>query len=133
MLIFKTYLVALLVMGVLDGVWLGVIARDWLANQLGPLRREPILWGPALAFYVLYPLGIAILAAAPAADQGGWTRALFLGGVMGLCAYGAYDLTNWATLKNWPAPMTFVDMAWGAFATAVSAAAAAYVVAEWWK
>jgi uncharacterized membrane protein len=133
MLIFKTYVIGLLVLGVLDALWLGVIARDWLTQQLGPLRRDPILWGPALAFYFLYPLAVAILVAAPAVDAGGWTRAALLGGVLGLCAYGTYDLTNWATLKGWPVPMTFVDIAWGGFLTAVVAGASVFVVGQWWR
>ena len=133
MIILKAYAVSALTLWALDGLWLGVVARGWLAQQLGPLMREKILPGPAVAFYLLYPLGIAVLAVSPALGEGGWTRALMLGALLGVCAYGTYDLTNWSTLKGWPAAMSLVDIAWGTFATAGAAAGAAFVIGNWWR
>src|SRR5689334_53881 len=126
MLILQGTLFAGLILGVMDGLWLGLIARDWLAGQLGPLKRETFLAAPAIGFYVLYSIGMAVFAVAPAAESGGWVRAALLGGFLGLVAFGTYDLTNMATLKGWPVAMTFVDMLWG---MAVSASASAGAVA----
>jgi uncharacterized membrane protein len=130
MLLVKAYFGALAVVSVLDALWLGLIARDWLAAQLGELRREKVLIGPAAAFYLFYPAAVALLAVQPAAGAG-WLSAAGLGAVLGLAAFGAYDLTNWATLKNWPVPMSLVDIVWGALLTA-SAAAGGWWLARVW-
>lgn len=120
----KGALAAGLILGVLDALWLGVVARDWLVQQMGELRRTDIQWVPALGFYLLFSVGVGVFAVAPALPEGDWLKAAMLGGFLGLVAYGTYDLTNWATVKNWPVPMVFVDMAWGAVLTATSAAGA---------
>lgn len=130
MLLVKAYLGALAIIAVMDALWLGVIARDWLAGQLGELRREKLLLGPAAAFYLFYAFAIAFLVVAPTANES-WPSAALAGAVLGLAAFGAYDLTNWATLKNWPVPMTFVDMIWGAVLTATASVGAWWVVRLW--
>lgn len=126
--IVKGALAAGLILGVLDALWLGVIARDWLVQQMGELRRTDIQWVPAVAFYVLFSVGLGVFAVAPALESGDWLKAAVLGAFLGLVAYGTYDLTNWATIKNWPVPMVFVDMAWGAFISAASAAGAVFAL-----
>ena len=128
MLVLKAALFAGLILLVLDALWLGVIARDWLAGQLGPLRREKFLIVPAILFYVLYAVGLGVFAVVPAMETGDWIKAAMLGGFLGLVAYGTYDLTNLTTLKNWPLPMTIVDMVWGAAVSAVSAAGAVLIL-----
>jgi uncharacterized membrane protein len=128
MLILQGALFAGLILGVMDGLWLGVIARDWLAGQLGPLKRESFLAAPAVAFYVLYSFGMSVFAVAPAVCEGGWTRALLLGGFLGLVAFGTYDLTNLATLKDWPKAMTAVDIVWGMVVSATSSAGAVAII-----
>jgi uncharacterized membrane protein len=124
----KGALAAGLILGVLDALWLGVIARDWLVQQMGELRRPDIQVVPAVVFYVLYAIGLAVFAVAPELESGDWLKAALLGGFLGLLAYGTYDLTNWATLKNWPVPMVFADLAWGTVMSAVSAGGAVFVL-----
>jgi len=126
----KGALAAALILGVLDALWLGVIARDWLVQQMGELRRADIQWVPALGFYVLFSLGLGFFAVAPALESGDWLKAALLGGCLGLVAYGTYDLTNLATLKNWPMAMSLVDMVWGTVLSAASAAGAV-VLLKW--
>jgi uncharacterized membrane protein len=128
----KGALAAGLILGVLDALWLGVIARDWLVQQMGELRRTDIQWVPALAFYILFSIGLSVFAVAPALPTGDWLKAVMLGGFLGLVAYGTYDLTNWATVKNWPVPMVLVDMVWGAVLSAASAAGAVLVL-KWFN
>jgi uncharacterized membrane protein len=128
----KGALAAGLILGVLDALWLGVIARDWLVQQMGELRRTDIQWVPALAFYILFSIGLSVFAVAPALPTGDWLKAAMLGGFLGLVAYGTYDLTNWATVKNWPVPMVLVDMVWGAVLSAASAAGAVLVL-KWFN
>ncbi len=118
----KSALAAGVILAVLDLLWLGVIAKGWLAGQLGPLMREEILPVPAILFYLLYAAGLGFFAVMPALAQGEWMRAAMTGAFFGLVAYATYDLTNLATLRNWPLPMVIVDLAWGAALSAVSAA-----------
>ena len=74
--------------------------------------------GPVIVFYPLYALVITILVVLPAL-QGEFNlwKVFFFGGLLGLAAYGAYDLTNHATLKEWPLLMTIIDMSWGVLMT----------------
>ncbi|MEM7042667.1 MAG: DUF2177 family protein [Pseudomonadota bacterium] len=108
---------------VIDAIWLGLIATSFYARALGDLMLEQPKLGIAALFYVGYTFAIVLLVAAPAAKAGSLSQALLYGAVFGLAAYGTYDITNMATLKNWPMTMSLVDMAWGTLLTAVSAAA----------
>lgn len=118
----KSALAAGLVLGILDVLWLGFIARNWLFQQLGPLMRDKVLVVPSVAFYVIYCGGLGFFAVSPALLHSDWLQAALGGACLGLVTYGTYDLTNFATLRNWPVAMVFVDLLWG---TAHSAAAAA--------
>ena len=68
--------------------------------------------------------GMVVLAAYPGYRDGSIVTAAVTGAVLGLVAYGTYDLTNLATLKMWSPKVTVIDMAWGTFVTACSSAAA---------
>jgi uncharacterized membrane protein len=81
--------------------------------------------GSAVGFYILYLFGVVYFATMPALKDGGWRRALLSGALLGLVAYGTYDLTNQATLRHWPALVT-LDLLWGAILTAVSAVAGVF-------
>ncbi|MBR0672441.1 DUF2177 family protein [Neoroseomonas soli] len=116
----RTYLLSGLVMLAIDAVWLTLTAEALYRPRIGHLMREDgFLLAPAIAFYLLYLLGILVLAQWPARC---WQGALWRGAVFGLCAYGTYDLTNQATLRDWPVMVTLVDLAWGTMLTATVAA-----------
>ena len=108
------YAGTLLAFLVLDGLWLGVLMAAKYKSLLGSLMLDKPLLGPAAAFYLLYVLGCVVFVVLPATS---WQRAACMGVLLGLVAYGTYDLSNWATLKGWSAQLAFMDMAWGAFAT----------------
>ena len=112
-----------LVFLIIDAIWLGWIAAGFYRRALGDLMLEQPKLGIAALFYVGYTFAIVLLAAAPAAKSGSLSQALLYGAVFGLAAYGTYDITNLATLKNWPTSMAAIDMAWGTVLTAASAAA----------
>ncbi|SNS37350.1 MULTISPECIES: DUF2177 family protein [unclassified Azospirillum] len=114
----------------LDYLWLGHLARDFYARQLGDLLRDPPQLGIAALFYLAYVAGIVFFAVLPALREGGVWQAALYGALLGLLAYGTYDITNLATIRGWPWTVSLVDMAWG---TAVSAttAAAGYLAARW--
>jgi uncharacterized membrane protein len=119
----QAYFAALLVFLVLDGIWLGLIAKSWYAAQLGGLLRSDVNWFAAGGFYLVYVAGLLYFAVVPALAAGGWGRAAGAGALLGLIAYGTYDMTNLATLKGWPAAMSVVDIAWGAVLTGAAASA----------
>jgi uncharacterized membrane protein len=109
--------VALVVMGVLDALWLGWLARDFYTRELGPLMANPVRIVPAALYYLLYPVAVVYLALTPL--PAGRGEAVLRSAALGLTAFGVYDLTNLATLRGYSLSMTLVDMLWGTFATAV--------------
>lgn len=109
------YLGTLLAFLVLDGLWLGVLMGPTYKSLLGPLMLDQPRLLPAALFYLLYALGCVILVVLPSAS---WLRAARLGALLGLVAYGTYDLSNWATLHGWSAGLAVMDMAWGTCLTA---------------
>jgi uncharacterized membrane protein len=104
-----------------DLLWLGVVARTFYRDSLGSLMANPIDLKAAIAFYLIFPIGIVIFAVAPAFASGGAAHALLMGALFGFFCYATYDLTNLATLKNWPLKMSLVDMVWGTVLTGASA------------
>ena len=118
----KAYAATLILFLAIDAVWLGVVARDFYMGQIGErLRPEPDLFVAAL-FYLGYAGSIVFFAVVPAHTAGSWKVAARNGGLLGLTAYGAYELTNFATLPDWPAALTLVDMIWGGVLTGLCAA-----------
>ncbi len=116
-----TYLITLVTLLVLDGVWLGVVSRGFYRKYLDFLMRDGFVWWPAVLFYFIYSAAICILVVWPYSSKG-VAYSLGLGAVLGLAAYGAYDLTNHAIVKNWPWQVTLVDLVWGMLVTALTAA-----------
>lgn len=121
----KPYLAALLVMGLLDALWLGAVARDFYRQEMGALMAEQVRWVPALLFYFGYPAALVALALFPAGQP--LSHQIARAALVGLVGYGVYDLTNLATLQGWPLKLAVVDTAWGTFASTVAGAVAAWV------
>lgn len=107
------YLISIPIFVVLDLLWLGVIARDFYQTRLGHLLGE-VMWLPAIIFYLVFLLGLTYFATYQAIDTG-LLRVALLGALFGFFTYATYDLTNHATMKDWPAIVTIVDIAWGTF------------------
>lgn len=112
------YGTTLVVFLIIDGVWLGVVARGFYVQQIGDLLRPAPNFGVAGLFYALYVAGILVFVLFPALHHGTWLTAALFGALFGLVAYATYDLTNLATLQGWPVVMSVVDMVWGAVLTA---------------
>ena len=117
------YLVSLLAFLAIDFVWLTRVARRLYVENLGGLLLDKPRLGAAAAFYLLYGVGIVVFAVMPSLKTGSFSPALLYGGLFGFLAYATYDMTNYATLKNWPFHLALIDMAWGAAVTALSAGA----------
>lgn len=105
---------------IFDLLWLGYVAKNFYRTQLGKLFVKKVVTGPAIVFYVLYICGLLFFALRPALDAGSGADAFVYGGLFGLIAYATYDLTNWATLKNWPPKLAVVDIIWGTILTATT-------------
>ncbi len=121
------YLAALASLAVLDGLWLGVVSREFYKARIGQLLLEQPVWRIAIVFYLIHAVGIVAFAVSPALTAGSWTTAALYGALFGFCAYAIYDITNLATLRGWSMAVSLVDLAWGAVATAAAAAVAAFL------
>lgn len=121
--VIKVYAVTALVMLALDAVWLGAVATDWYRSAMGALMADKPRWLPALLFYAGYPAGLVAWAVLPQGAVRGLRAAAAHGAGLGLFAYGTYDLTAMAVVSGWPVGISLLDMAWGATASALSAAA----------
>ena len=106
---------------VCDGIWLGLVARNFYRDQLGALMLPSPNLAVAALFYLFFAAAVVVLAVLPALSAGSIATALLHGAILGLAAYGTYDITNLATLRNWPLTMSLIDMAWGTLLTALTA------------
>ena len=105
----------------IDMVWLGLIAKNYYQEKIGFLMADKVNWVAALVFYVMYIGGILYFVILPNIDHGNWQTTLLKGAILGMLCYGTYDLTNMATLKNWPYQLVIIDILWGAFLTGATA------------
>ena len=106
------YAVSVPVFFAIDMVWLGLVASNFYKTQLGALMG-PINWPAAIIFYLVFLVGLTFFATYPALLKNSLLTAAILGGLFGFFTYATYDLTNLATLRDWPLSVTIVDMIWG--------------------
>ena len=109
----------------LDFLFLGLVAKGFFTSQVGDMLGA-IRLPPAILFYLLYAAGIVIFA--NGAQDATWRSALLYGALLGLFCYATFELTALALLKHWTWPVVIVDVAWGAFVTAVAAALGLLIV-----
>ena len=122
------YVATTIVFFAMDFGWLSLALGPVYKKHLGGLLLDQPNMAVAGGFYLLYVVGVVVFAVLPAVEQGDWTRAAWGGALLGLVAYGTYDMTNLATTAGWSALVSVVDMAWGTFATAVAATAGFTIV-----
>ena len=116
------YVVVAVTMLVIDMVWLRGIATAWYEEGLGHLMApKPDLLAAGI-FYLLYPLGLVIFGVVPNEDFT-LLRAVGMGALFGFFAYATYDLSNLATLRDWPVNVSLMDMVWGSLASGLSVGA----------
>lgn len=108
----------------LDAVWLSLVAMKlftkYLSHLSGPFRLTP-----AAVFYLFYTLGLLILVVLPYKDDP--KKVFLMGALLGALAYGTYDLTNLATLRNWPLGFALIDITWGTAVTGLTALVASFL------
>lgn len=109
----KLYLIALPIFFLIDMTWLGLVATNFYKSQIGFLMKTDINWVAAITFYLLFIVGLVVFVIEPAVTKSSWSHALIFGALFGFITYATYDLTNLATLNNWPLLVSVVDLAWG--------------------
>ena len=107
------YIITLVVFFVIDMIWLGVVAKEFYRRHLGSLMSPKVNWISAMLFYLLFIVGLLVFVIRPALSAGVPIQALFYGALLGLISYATYDLTNLATIKDWPLIVTVIDLIWG--------------------
>jgi len=125
----KLYLIALPVFFAIDMLWLGIVAKNFYAKQIGHLMKTDINWVAAIIFYLIFIVGLVVFVVAPSMEKGSWTHALIFGALFGFVCYATYDLTNLAVAKDWPLLVTIVDLIWGAV-LAASVSTITYFIAH---
>jgi len=124
----KLYLIALPVFFIIDMIWLGLVAKNFYRSKIGFLMKTNINWVAAIIFYFLFIAGLVFFVLSPAIEKRSLNYAIMAGIFYGLLTYSTYDLTNLATLKDWPLLVTIVDIIWGMILS-VSVSLITYLIA----
>jgi uncharacterized membrane protein len=127
---FRLYLATFIAFLAIDMVWLGLVARTFYRKHLGFLMAASPNWVAALVFYLLFIAGILVFVVVPGLETDSLKTTLLRAALFGLVAYATYDLTNLATLKNWPVLITVVDLAWG-MVLSVAVSYVSFLVGKW--
>lgn len=122
MTLLKMFLTAFVTFFMIDLVWLALIAKNLYQKELGFIMSPTVNWTAAIVFYILYIAGLVFFVVQPAVEKENIQYAMMVGAFFGLICYATYDLTNLATLKDWPPFITVVDLVWGASVSAATAA-----------
>jgi len=127
----KHYFLALFIFLCFDALWLGVIAKDFYKQNLGYLMAENVRWIAAGIFYLIFIGGIVVFAIVPGLKANSSLLAAAYGAFFGFVCYATYDLTNLATIRNWPLKVTVIDLIWGTTLTSVVAFLTTYIASQW--
>ena len=121
------YIITFVVFFAIDFIWLNFIAKNIYATKIGHLLAENPRLFPALIFYLVFIVGVIIFAVLPGYEAQNIWKTVMLGALFGLLTYSTYDLTNLATLKNWPVSVTIIDLIWGTSISTVTSVAGYYI------
>lgn len=128
MAIIKVYLVALIVFFAIDIMWLGFIAKDLYRENLGYIMAPKTNWPAAIIFYMIFIGGLVFFAIYPALQKDSWSYALLIGALFGFLCYATYDMTNLATLKDWPVKISIIDIIWGTVLNGLTSVASFFII-----
>ena len=124
MLYAKLFSVSLFTFLILDAIWLGFVARNFYAKYLETYLTENVIWLSAIIFYLIFNVGLLLFVILPSIEKNSYSILIFYSLLYGLVTYATYDLTNYATIKDWPLTVTIVDIIWGMFVAFASSSAA---------
>ncbi len=126
----KLYLLTVPLFFAVDLLWLGVVAKSFYQNNLSHLLSPAVNWPAALTFYCIYIVGIILFAVKPGLDTTSLAKAALWGALFGFFTYATYDLTNLATLRDWPLKVVVIDIAWGTLLCTL-VASGSYLLGRW--
>jgi uncharacterized membrane protein len=126
----KLYALTVPIFFIIDILWLGVIAKGFYRRNLGFILSDQVNWTAAAIFYLMYIAGIIFFAVRPAVGSNSWGQAIYLGALFGLFTYATYDLTNLATIKDWPLVIVAVDIFWG-MCLCAAVAFLSFLISKW--
>ncbi len=121
------YILTFVVFLAIDFIWLNFIAKNLYAQKIGHLLSENPNLIPALIFYLIFVVGIIVFAVIPGYESKSIWKVILLGALFGCLTYSTYDLTNLATLKNWPVSVTVIDIIWGTSVSTITAVSSYYI------
>lgn len=116
-----SYVSILVSLIVLDLVWLGLVMKDFYFGRLGHLLSPTVHWLPAVVFYLIFSFGVFYFAVNPGLAEKNFLKVIISAALLGFIAYATYDLTNMATMRDWPLSVTLVDILWGTLLSAATA------------
>lgn len=121
------YIASLATFIILDIIWLGVITRNYYSSEIGHLMSEKVNYLAAIAFYLIFVTGLVILAIMPGLKDENLKRTIINAAILGFVSYATYDLTNLATLKDWPLKMVLIDISWGTIISTITSIIGFYI------
>jgi uncharacterized membrane protein len=122
------YLIATVILFALDFIWLGTMGNRFYRKHLGKLMADDVKLGVAGAFYLTYTVGIVVFAVVPGMRENSYLLTAGYAALFGFLAYGTYDFTNLATIRNWPAIVSIADIIWGTFVSTITAIATVFAL-----
>jgi len=128
----KLYIIALPIFLLIDAIWLGLIAKGFYSKHIGALMKSDVSWLSAGIFYLIFIAGLVFFVIQPNLSDKSMLAVILSGLFFGLVTYATYDLTNYATLKDWPLVVVVVDLLWGAIISAVVSALTYLIATKIW-
>ena len=127
MIYLRNFMITFSVFMVVDLIWLGFIAKNLYAKHLGYLMADKVNWIAAIVFYVIFIIGLLYFVIMPGES---FQKVLFTGALFGFITYATYDLTNLATLKDWPITITIIDLIWGTVLAATTSSVSYLIITK---
>ncbi len=124
------YTATLMTFLLVDMAWLGTMVNRIYRPALGDILSPSVNFAPAAVFYLIYPVGLLIFAVLPGLKSGSMPMAAMYGALFGFFTYATYDLSNYATLRNWTLQVTIIDIAWGTLLGAIAASVGFFAVSR---
>ncbi|MDO7975759.1 DUF2177 family protein [Oceanotoga teriensis] len=118
--IIRNYVISFIVFFIIDILWLGLIAKNIYNKYLGYIIKDNFNWIAAIIFYIIFIIGIQFFVLNPAIEKQSVFYAFLVGGIFGFITYSTYDLTNLATIKQWPISITIIDIIWGSILSSLT-------------
>ena len=121
MKLFTLYASTAFIFLIIDLIGLRFLVKPVFDRHVSHLLVDPLRMTPATIFYLGYIAGVLWFVSLPALRSGDPISALIGGALLGILAYGTYEFTNYATLRDWSSQQVFVDTLWGGAVTGLSA------------